>query len=129
MVDGLHFTRCATDSDVLERILNVFEKLYGSISRAEVVTSGGHHIHGRLRPRVPHQTDKRFQEEIWRAGVSRAGEASVLTRGTGLVCAGYRQQREGYRDTGCVCGTHMPDVLLMPYRPHILPQAAERKEI
>jgi carboxynorspermidine decarboxylase len=125
MVDGLHFhAMCEQGSDVLERVLRSFEKLYGPYIRGLkwVNFGGGHHITRddydleRL-VRLINSFKKRYGVQVY----LEPGEASVLNAGV-LVSSVLDIVKNGMEiaimDTSAEA--HMPDVLLMPYRPHIM---------
>ena len=125
IVDGLHFhAMCQQNSDVLERILKSFEKLYGQYIRGLkwVNFGGGHHI-----------TRDDYDRELLikliidfkqKYGVQvhlEPGEASVYNAGvliSSVLDIVKNETEIAIMDTSAE--THMPDVLLMPYRPHIL---------
>jgi len=125
MVDGLHFhAMCEQDSDVLERVLKSFEKLYGPhINGLKWVNfGGGHHVtrddYGLERLiRLINSFKKRYGVQVY----LEPGEASVLNAGV-LISSVLDIVRNGMEiavmDTSAE--THMPDVLLMPYRPNIM---------
>ncbi len=108
IVDGLHFhAMCEQNSDVLERILNAFEKLYGPYIRGLkwVNFGGGHHITRddydleRLIKLI-NTFKKRYGVQVY----LEPGEASVYQCGSfDLVCSGYCEKPGGDRDTGCIC--------------------------
>jgi carboxynorspermidine decarboxylase len=125
IIDGLHFhSMCEQNSDVLERVLAAFEKLYGTHVKGLkwVNFGGGHHITRddydieRLI-RLINNFKKRYGVEVY----LEPGEASVLNAGVIVSSVLDIVQNETYIaivDTSAE--THMPDVLLMPYRPHIM---------
>ena len=124
MVDGLHFhAMCEQNSDVLERILNVFEKLYGQYIKGLkwVNFGGGHHITRddydleRLI-RLINDFKKKYGVQVY----LEPGEASVLN--AGVLVSSVLDIVNNEREIAILdasAETHMPDVLLMPYRPHI----------
>jgi carboxynorspermidine decarboxylase len=125
MVDGLHFhAMCEQDSDVLERILNAFEKLYGPyISGLKWINfGGGHHITRddydleRLI-KLMNAFKKKYGVQVY----LEPGEASVYHAGVLIssVLDIVRNQME-IAILDASAETHMPDVLLMPYRPHVM---------
>ncbi len=128
MVDGLHFhAMCEQNSDVLERILRSFEKLYGQyIRRLKWVNfGGGHHITRddydleRLI-RLINAFKKRYGVQVY----LEPGEASVLNAGVliSTVLDIVKNNMEiAIMDASAEA--HMPDVLLMPYRPHVMGSA------
>lgn len=125
IVDGLHFhALCQQNADVLQRTLKSFEKLYGEYlgGLKWVNFGGGHHI-----------TRDDYDRELLiklvtgfrqKYGVQvhlEPGEASVLNAGvliSSVLDIVENETRIAIMDTSAE--THMPDVLLMPYRPHIL---------
>lgn len=125
IVDGLHFhAMCQQNSDVLERILKSFEKLYGQYVRGLkwVNFGGGHHITRdgydleRLIKLI-NDFRKKYRLQIY----LEPGEASVYNAGVliSTVMDIVKNRMEiAIMDTSAE--THMPDVLLMPYRPHIM---------
>ncbi len=128
MVDGLHFhAMCEQNSDVLERILNTFEKLYGRYIRGLrwVNFGGGHHI-----TRDDYDLERlvtlinAFKKEYGVQVYLEPGESSVYNGGVLIssVLDILRNEMEiAIMDASAE--THMPDVLLMPYRPHIMESA------
>ncbi len=132
MVDGLHFhAMCEQNADVLERILNVFEGLYGQRIKGLkwVNFGGGHH-------RTRDDYDLELLIELTNAfknkyGVQvylEPGEASVYNAGVLIssVLDIVRNEAE-IAILDASAETHMPDVLLMPYRPHVM-KSAQPKE-
>jgi carboxynorspermidine decarboxylase len=134
MVDGLHFhAMCEQNSDVLERILKTFEKLYGSYIKGLKWANfgGGHHITRddydieRL-VRLVNTFKKKFGVQVY----LEPGEASVLN--AGVLIASVLDIVNNEMEIAIIdasAETHMPDVLLMPYRPHIMKsgQPSEKK--
>ena len=127
-VDGLHFhAMCEQNSDVLERILNAFEKLYGPYIRGLkwVNFGGGHHITRddydveRLIKLI-NNFKKRYGVQVY----LEPGEASVYQAGVLIssVLDIVRNQVE-IAILDASAEAHMPDVLLMPYRPLIMKSA------
>jgi carboxynorspermidine decarboxylase len=128
MVDGLHFhAMCEQNSDVLERVLKSFEKLYGQHIRGLkwVNLGGGHHITRddydiELLIRLVNNFKKKYGVQVY----LEPGEASVLNAGVliSTVLDIVKNEAEiAIMDASAE--THMPDVLLMPYRPHIMGSA------
>lgn len=125
LVDGLHFhAMCQQNSDVLEKILRSFEKLYGKYIKGLkwVNFGGGHHI-----TRADYDVElliKLINAFKTKYGVQvylEPGEASVLNAGvliSSVLDIVKNRMEIAIMDTSAE--THMPDVLLMPYRPHIL---------
>jgi carboxynorspermidine decarboxylase len=125
MVDGLHFhAMCEQNSDVLERIVQSFEKLYGpSIKGLKWVNfGGGHHI-----TRDDYDVERLiklindFKKTYGVQVYLEPGEASVLNAGvliSSVLDIVTNEMEIVILDASAE--THMPDVLLMPYRPHIM---------
>jgi len=125
MVDGLLFhALCEQNADVLERVLQSFENLYGRYVKGLkwVNFGGGHHITRddydleRL-VRLVNGFKKKYAVQV----VLEPGEASVLNAGV-LVSAVLdivRNEME-IAIVDASAEAHMPDVLLMPYRPYIM---------
>ena len=128
MVDGLHFhAMCEQNSDVLERVLRSFEKLYGQYIQGLkwVNFGGGHHI-----TRDDYDLERLiklinvFKKKYGVQVYLEPGEASVLNAGV-LVSSALDivKNRKGIAIMDVSAETHMPDVLLMPYRPNIMNSA------
>ena len=125
MVDGLHFhAMCEQNSDVLERILKSFEKLYGSYIKGLkwVNFGGGHHI-----TRDDYDVERliklirNFKKKYGVQVYLEPGEASVLN--AGVLIASVLDIVKNEAEIAIIdasAETHMPDVLLMPYRPNIM---------
>lgn len=124
-IDGVHFhAMCEQNSDVLERILRSFEKLYGSyISGLKWVNfGGGHHItrddyNIERLIRLINNFKKKYGVEVY----LEPGEASVLN--AGVLISSILDMVRNEAQIAVVdasAETHMPDVLLMPYRPNIM---------
>jgi carboxynorspermidine decarboxylase len=124
-VDGLHFhAMCEQNSDVLERILRSFEKLYGPhITGLKWINfGGGHHITRddydlELLIKLIRNFKKKYGVQVY----LEPGEASVLN--TGVLIASVLDIVKNEMEVAILdasAETHMPDVLLMPYRPNIL---------
>ncbi|MEM5947523.1 carboxynorspermidine decarboxylase [Spirochaetia bacterium 38H-sp] len=123
-LDGFHFhTLCEQNADALERVLRAFEERFGEFvsGRKWVNWGGGHHI-----TREDYDTEKLINlvcDFIARYDVDvylEPGEAVAL--GTGVLVAEvldivHNGMNIAILDTSAT--THMPDVLEMPYRPHI----------
>lgn len=125
MVDGLHFhAMCEQGSDVLERILKSFEKLYGPYIKGLkwVNFGGGHHVT---------RDDYDLERLIRLISVFRGkygtqvhlepGEASVYHAGALISTVLDIVKNEidiAIMDTSAEA--HMPDVILMPYRPNVM---------
>lgn len=125
IVVGLHFhAMCQQNADVLERILKSFEKLYGKYlgGLTWVNFGGGHHItrddYDRdLLIRLINAFKNKYGVQVY----LEPGEASVHNAGVLIssVLDIVKNRKEiAIMDTSAE--THMPDVLLMPYRPHII---------
>jgi carboxynorspermidine decarboxylase len=124
-IDGLHFhTMCEQNSDVLERTLRVVEEKFGHLFHQLkwINFGGGHHI-----TREDYDIEKlvgcindvkeKYQVMVY----LEPGEAVALNAGY-LVSSVLELNENGMQlailDTSAAC--HMPDVLEMPYRPHII---------
>ena len=125
IVDGLHFhVMCQQNADVLERVLKSFEKLYGKYIKGLkwVNFGGGHHITRddydiELLIRLISDFKKKYGVQVY----LEPGEASVYNAGvliSSVLDIVKNKTEIAIMDTSAE--THMPDVLLMPYRPHIL---------
>lgn len=125
IVDGLHFhVMCQQNADVLERVLRSFEKLYGKYIKGLkwVNFGGGHHITREdydieLLIRLITDFKKKYGVQVY----LEPGEASVYNAGvmiSSVLDIVKNKVEIAIMDTSAE--THMPDVLLMPYRPHIL---------
>ena len=122
---GLHFhTLCEKDSDALERTLDAVETRFGKYFNqlSWLNFGGGHHI---TRPgydvdRLVHAIS-RIRERYGLTVYLEPGEAVALNTGV-LVASVLDVVDNGGRiailDTSATA--HMPDVLEMPYRPHII---------
>ncbi len=122
-VDGLHFhAMCEQNSDVLERILRSFEKHYGPYFKGLkwVNFGGGHHI-----TRDDYDIERLIglvNDFTLRYGVEvclEPGEASVYHAGflvSSVIDIVRNEMDIAVMDASAEA--HMPDVLLMPYRPH-----------
>jgi carboxynorspermidine decarboxylase len=125
IIDGVHFhAMCEQNSDVLERILISFEKLYGSyISGLKWINfGGGHHItrdnyNIERLIRLINNFKKKYGVEVY----LEPGEASVLNAGV-LISSilDIVQNKAQIAIVDASAETHMTDVLLMPYRPNIM---------
>jgi carboxynorspermidine decarboxylase len=133
LVDGLHFhAMCQQNADVLERILESFEKLYGKHLKGLkwVNFGGGHHI-----TRDDYDTEllikliNDFKHRYGTQVLLEPGEASVYNAGvliSSVLDIVKNKIEIAIMDTSAE--THMPDVLLMPYRPHILGSGKTREK-
>lgn len=127
-VKGLHFhAMCEQNSDVLQRVLRSFERLYGPYLKGLkwVNFGGGHHI-----TRDDYDLERlidlidSFKSKYGVQVYLEPGEASVYRAGVlvSTVVDVVRNEMEiAILDTSAE--THMPDVLLMPYRPHVMGSA------
>ena len=125
LIDGLHFhAMCEQNSDVLQRILLSFENLYGPyVKKLKWVNfGGGHHI-----TRDDYDVERliriinRFKANYGVQVYLEPGEASVYNAGVLISTVLDIVQNEmeiAIIDTSAE--THMPDALLMPYRPHVM---------
>jgi len=124
-IEGLHFhTMCEQNSDVLERTLQVFDDKFGKyMGKMKWINfGGGHHI-----TRDDYDIEKlikciMFAKDKYGVQVYlEPGEAVVLNTGF-LVSSVLDIIENGMNiailDASAAC--HMPDVLEMPYRPHII---------
>ncbi|MBI5634669.1 MAG: carboxynorspermidine decarboxylase [Nitrospirae bacterium] len=133
MVNGLHFhAMCQQNADVLERILMSFERNYGKYIRGLkwVNFGGGHHITRddydiELLIRLINRFKTKYGVQVH----LEPGEASVHNAGflISTVLDIVKNKAEiAIMDTSAE--THMPDVLLMPYRPHILGSGSKNEK-
>lgn len=124
-LDGLHFhTMCEQNSDTLERTIKVVDEKFGPYIKGMkwLNFGGGHHI---TRADYDIETLIRCIEFMQnKYGVQvylEPGEAIALNTGY-LVATVLDVVQNGMElailDTSAEC--HMPDVLAMPYRPHII---------
>jgi len=125
LIDGLHFhAMCEQNSDVLERILQSFEKLYGHYLKGLkwVNFGGGHHV-----TRDDYDVERLirlingFKTKYGVQVYLEPGEASVYNAGVLISTVLDIVENEmaiAIMDTSAE--THMPDVLLMPYRPDVI---------
>ncbi len=128
IVDGLHFhAMCEQNSDVLERVLRSFEELYGQYIRGLkwVNFGGGHHITRddydieRLI-RLINEFKKRYGVQVY----LEPGEASVLNAGVLIsTVVDIVKNRMEIAIIDASAEAHMPDVLIMPYRPNVMGSA------
>ncbi len=127
-VTGLHFhAMCEQNSDVLQRVLTSFERLYGRYLQGLtwVNFGGGHHVTRddydleRLI-RLINDFKKKYGVKVY----LEPGEASVYH--AGLLVSTVLDIVKNEMDIAIMdasAETHMPDVLLMPYRPHVIDSA------
>jgi len=125
-IDGLHFhAMCEQNSDVLVRVLESFEKRFGHLlpQMKWVNFGGGHHITREdydieLLIKTINDFRKRHNNiEVY----LEPGEAVVLNAGvfvTSVLDTIYNGEDIAILDSSAE--THMPDVLAMPYRPHLI---------
>ncbi len=125
-ISGLHFhALCEQNADVFVRVLAEFEKRFGKfIGQMQWINfGGGHHI-----TREDYDVDllcetlSAFRKRYNNIPVYlEPGEAVVLNAGvfvTSVVDTMYNGMDIAILDSSAE--THMPDVLAMPYRPHIV---------
>lgn len=124
-IDGLHFhTMCEQNSDTLMRTLKVVDEKFGKyIKNMKWVNfGGGHHI-----TRDDYDVEllvsciNSFKEKYGVEVYLEPGEAVALN--TGFLASTVLDiidngMQIAILDTSAAC--HMPDVLEMPYRPHII---------
>jgi carboxynorspermidine decarboxylase len=127
-VDGLHFhAMCEQNSDVLDRVLKSFEKLFGPYVKGLkwVNFGGGHHMTRddydleRLIRSI-NGFKKRYGVQVY----LEPGEASVYEAGvliSSVLDVVTNRMEIAIMDASAE--THMPDVLLMPYRPNVMKSA------
>lgn len=124
-IEGLHFhALCEQNSDTLERVAAAVEKRFSKLLRKVkwVNMGGGHHI-----TKLGYDIDllvrfvRSFRERYGVDVYLEPGEAIGLNTGwliaSVLDIVGVGEQTL-VLDTSATC--HMPDVLEMPYRPHII---------
>ncbi|MGN0666677.1 MAG: carboxynorspermidine decarboxylase [Huintestinicola sp.] len=124
-ISGLHFhTLCEQGSDALERTIPYVEEKFGKyLSRMKWLNlGGGHHV-----TREDYDVDKLIgvinylQDKYGVQVYIEPGEAAALNAGW-LITEVLEKGRNGMElailDASAAC--HMPDVLEMPYRPHII---------
>jgi carboxynorspermidine decarboxylase len=124
-IEGLHFhTLCEQNSDTLERTIQMVDQKFGKFIKTMkwLNLGGGHHI---TRPDYDIETLVRsikFLQDKYGVDIYlEPGEAVALNTGF-LVARVLDIVDNGMKiaiiDTSAAC--HMPDVLEMPYRPHII---------
>lgn len=125
IVDGLHFhALCEQNADVLARVLKSFEMLYGAYiyGLKWVNFGGGHHItRDDYDVELLVELVNAFKEKYGVQVYLEPGEASVLN--AGVLIASVMDIVENGMEIAIIDASaeaHMPDVLLMPYRPHII---------
>lgn len=133
-LDGLHFhAMCEQNADVLVRVLASFEKHYAHfLPKLKWVNfGGGHHItRSDYDIDLLCETITAFRKRHNNIPVYlEPGEAVVLTGGV-FVTTVLDTITNGMDIAilDCSAETHMPDVLAMPYRPHII-EAGEPGEL
>ncbi|WP_415518787.1 MAG: carboxynorspermidine decarboxylase [Desulfovibrio aminophilus] len=124
-VEGLHFhALCQHGAGALERILTAFEERFARFlpGLSYVNFGGGHHI---TRPGYDlgllTRLIRDFQERHGLRVYLEPGEAAALDAGflvAEVLDVVERGTPQAILDTAVPC--HMPDVLEMPYRPHIV---------
>ncbi len=129
-ISGLHFhALCEQNADVLVRVLEHFENRFAAhIDQMQWINfGGGHHI-----TRADYDVDllcetiiafRRRHADI--PVYLEPGEAVVLNGGvfvTTVVDTMYNGMDVAILD--CSAETHLPDVLAMPYRPHVIGSGA-----
>lgn len=131
LIDGLHFhAMCEQNSDVLERVLGSFERSYAPYIKGLtwVNFGGGHHITRddydieRL-VRLINGFKRKYGVQVY----LEPGEASVYHAGvlvSSVVDIVKNEMEIAIMDASAEA--HMPDVLLMPYRPHVVGSAGPR---
>jgi len=125
-ISGLHFhALCEQGADVLERVLTSFEQRFGDyIGQMQWINfGGGHHItRDDYDLELLCQTINSFRARHNNIEVYlEPGEAVVLNAGV-FVTSVVDTMRNGM-DIAILdssAETHMPDVLAMPYRPHLV---------
>lgn len=125
-ISGLHFhALCEQGADVLERVLTSFEQRFGDyIGQMQWINfGGGHHItRDDYDLELLCQTINSFRARHNNIEVYlEPGEAVVLNAGV-FVTSVVDTMRNGI-DIAILdssAETHMPDVLAMPYRPHLV---------
>jgi carboxynorspermidine decarboxylase len=124
-ISGLHFhTLCEHDSHALQRTLAVFEQSFQAFlyPLSWVNFGGGHHITRNdydinLLCNLIEKFKNKYQIEVY----LEPGEAVALNAGyfvTSILDIVSCDMPTVILDTSAA--THMPDVLEMPYRPHII---------
>ena len=125
LVSGLHFhAMCEQDSDVLERVLESFKRLFGPYIKGLkwINFGGGHHVtrDGYNLERLISLINS-FKKEYGVQVYLEPGEASVLN--TGVLISSVLDIVSNRMEIAIMDASaeaHMPDVLLMPYRPNIM---------
>jgi carboxynorspermidine decarboxylase len=128
LVDGLHFhAMCEQNADVLGRIIDSFEDLYGPYIKGLkwVNFGGGHHLSRddydlELLIRLVNGFKKKYGVQVY----LEPGESSVYH--TGVLFSSVLDIVKNEMEIAIIDASaeaHMPDVLLMPYRPDIMGSA------
>jgi len=124
-VSGLHFhTLCEQNADALAVTLSAFEEKFGEfLPQMEWVNfGGGHHItRSDYDVEVLIELLNRFKEKYSVEIYLEPGEAVALNTGylvSTVLDKVHNDMDIAILDTSAAC--HMPDVLEMPYRPHII---------
>jgi carboxynorspermidine decarboxylase len=124
-IGGLHFhTLCENDSDILERVLEVFEKNFGEfLPQMKWVNFGGGHLMTREGYDIPRliRLVKAFRDR-WDVEVILE-PGSAFGWQTGWLLSSVLDLVHNVKDIAILdvsVSAHMPDVLEMPYRPKIL---------
>jgi carboxynorspermidine decarboxylase len=127
-ISGLHFhTLCQQGADALDRTLNVFEKRFGAFlpGMQWVNFGGGHHI-----TRQGYDVDllcactQRISAKYGVQVYLEPGEAVVLDAGCFVsTVLDVVEADMPVAVLDCSASCHMPDVLEMPYRPHVIGSA------
>jgi len=125
-ISGLHFhTMCEQGSDTLERTLEALETRFAPLLKkmSWLNMGGGHHI-----TRPGYDLDRliacilRIRERYGVEVILEPGEAVALNAGwlRTTVLDIFESQGHAHAILDVSATAHMPDVLEMPYRPHIL---------
>ncbi|PLX67131.1 MAG: carboxynorspermidine decarboxylase [Denitrovibrio sp.] len=129
-VDGLHFhAMCEQGADVLVRVLESFEKLYSDyIPQMKWINfGGGHHItKDGYNIELLIKTINSFKAKYGVDVYLEPGEAVVLDAGvfiTSVLDTINNGVDIAILDSSAE--THMPDVLAMPYRPHLVGESGD----
>lgn len=124
LCEGLHFhALCEQDSDALERVLEAFEDKFGAyISQMKWINfGGGHHItrKGYHLQRLIEMIQKfkaKYNVEVylepgeaigWQTGVLIASVVDIIHNGIDIAILDISNE------------AHMPDTVIMPYRPEV----------
>ncbi|MCX7965240.1 MAG: carboxynorspermidine decarboxylase [Syntrophorhabdaceae bacterium] len=128
LIDGLHFhALCEQNADSLGRVLNSFKNLFGTYLKnlknlKWVNFGGGHHI-TRDDYDIEHliYLINEFKEKYGVQVHLEPGEASVLNAGVLIsTVLDIVENKKQIAIIDASAEAHMPDVLLMPYKPFIL---------